>query len=160
MSDTAQNVIEIIHAANDLELFLHKNAGVTDDWPIDLIARDDESAKLLSAKLNRLNESLKLYRHNVFGIAVSDAVKAHRQIRAAQFQEAVEQACIVSFVDFKDTDHPVDILARLIRWEVETSLDPQVSEPALKLKNTYAGPIRKLWWKIKSWWISRRDNYF
>lgn len=160
MSDPVQNVIEIIRAADDLERFLHKNAGDNDDWPIDLVARDDDSAKLLSEKLNRLNDSLKIYRCNVFGLPRAGANEAHQQIRAFQFQEAVEEACIVSWVDFKDTDHPAEILVRLVKFESESALDPAISKPALDLKNTYAGPVRKLLWKIKSWWISRRSNYF
>ena len=36
-------------AADKLVQYLHDNAGDTDEWPIDLIARDSESAKKVNA---------------------------------------------------------------------------------------------------------------
>lgn len=43
-------------AAKDLLEYLHRNAGDNADWPLDLVARDQESADTLCEKLNTLQK--------------------------------------------------------------------------------------------------------
>lgn len=51
------SVIE--RCAIELENFLAQNSGTTADWPIDLVARDEDSAEVLSGLLNQLSKALK-----------------------------------------------------------------------------------------------------
>ena len=51
---------KVADKARELEDYLSKNAGTTDDWPIDLVARDSESADKLASLLQNLCESLKV----------------------------------------------------------------------------------------------------
>lgn len=52
------NLNRIARAASDLESYLHANSGTNDDWPIDIIARDDVAAELVVAMLNNLRCAL------------------------------------------------------------------------------------------------------
>lgn len=49
---------EIAAQALILHEMLHENCGTTDEWPLDLVARDEESAKKLVATLEDLQEAL------------------------------------------------------------------------------------------------------
>jgi hypothetical protein len=46
-------------AARELEEFLGKNSGDTADWPIDVIARDKDSAIKLQQLLQKLSDTLR-----------------------------------------------------------------------------------------------------
>ena len=62
MTYPTADLLAIAEAADKLEAWLHQNAGITADWPIDLVARDETASEELSQKLNDLSAALKPFR--------------------------------------------------------------------------------------------------
>ena len=58
MGEKNDRLVKVVLAAADLHDFLHSNAGTTDDWPIDLVARGEDPAIQLCDKLTRLKDAL------------------------------------------------------------------------------------------------------
>jgi hypothetical protein len=59
LASELNQVMPIVGSARRLHDLLHANAGTTDEWPIDLIARDEDSAQTLVEPLGTLRKSLK-----------------------------------------------------------------------------------------------------
>ena len=55
---------------------------------------------------------------------------------ANEWKEAVIDACVVNCIGWHEND-PRKTIQDLISWEVAIALDPQVSEEARKLRDTY-----------------------
>lgn len=51
----------LVNASRELMFFLGENSGPTDDWPMLLYGRDDETTKQLCEKLNAVDTALRLY---------------------------------------------------------------------------------------------------
>lgn len=54
----AMQAMQIRDAGKELLEFLNDNVGHTADWPIQILADNDQSAKDLAIRLNKLNHSL------------------------------------------------------------------------------------------------------
>ncbi len=115
------------HASNACNERVCDAAGDIDDCPCGVDSRTsvkgfrDFMAPAMKLATPRVRRAIR--------IAIEKAVETN------PWQRAVEEACIVSHIDFCPNDARAT-LANLINWEVQTALDPKVSEAAYNLLMT------------------------
>ncbi len=58
-------LVSVCECADQLESFLHKNTGMTSDWPLRIVADNEKDAKKLKDLMTKLNISLSYYRNYI-----------------------------------------------------------------------------------------------